>query len=443
MEPEELELPSAPAATPRSDIADAPPPPPDITDNAPPPPPPPDTTGASQAAQALLDQAKLAESRGDDDQAIKLVALSLKTYELEEAEALQKYLEAFGTGSAAAQTVQKMLEPRASYYQIMKLSNDASGDQVKKAFKQLSLQVHPDRNHARRAEEAFKVLHQAFTVLADPTARSSYDAAMASKPRSGSGTGRPGSPAKGGGRSSTHRQQEQQQQRARDAAAAAARASAAFARGTTDPHDGGSNYGPFAHDFTKRWRQRQERNEKYAYASSGSDASARGGPGADDAERLRAELAAIKEEKSRNERAHREQVAAARRQGYTDARDAMGRLSEQLAQSERRNSQLRKEVEAEAARKRKVEVEHEALTGAVKALAARLQKHDGAGVDGGWRTVSSEAEMRQLMYDALQRTLGAATEQAIYGSYAAPRNTGRRHVEEQAKRHHVEEGLSC
>ena len=74
------------------------------------------------------------------------------------------------TGSAAAQTVQKMLEPRASYYQIMKLSNDASGDQVKKAFKQLSLQVHPDRNHARRAEEAFKVLHQAFTVLADPTA---------------------------------------------------------------------------------------------------------------------------------------------------------------------------------------------------------------------------------------------------------------------------------
>ena len=157
MEPEELELPSAPAATPRSDIADAPPPPPDITDNAPPPPPPPpDTTGASQAAQALLDQAKLAESRGDDDQAIKLVALSLKTYELEEAEALQKYLEAFGTGSAAAQTVQKMLEPRASYYQIMKLSNDASGDQVKKAFKQLSLQVHPDRNHHRRAEEASK-----------------------------------------------------------------------------------------------------------------------------------------------------------------------------------------------------------------------------------------------------------------------------------------------
>ena len=118
-----------------------------------------------EAALDLLEQARRAEARGEDEDALRLVAESLEAHDSDEARSFQKQIEA----------VALMLVPRASHYQILQVSKDATLEQLKKAYKTLSLVVHPDRNGARRAEEAFKVLSQAFSVLSVPASRTAYD----------------------------------------------------------------------------------------------------------------------------------------------------------------------------------------------------------------------------------------------------------------------------
>jgi DnaJ-class molecular chaperone len=63
------------------------------------------------------------------------------------------------------------------YYQILGLSNDASADEIKKAYRRLAMQCHPDRNHGNEAwaNEKFKEINEAFSVLGDPKKRRRYD----------------------------------------------------------------------------------------------------------------------------------------------------------------------------------------------------------------------------------------------------------------------------
>jgi curved DNA-binding protein CbpA len=62
------------------------------------------------------------------------------------------------------------------YYQILGVSREAAPEEIKKAFRQLALQCHPDRNPGdKRAEERFKEISEAYGVLIDPEKRRSYD----------------------------------------------------------------------------------------------------------------------------------------------------------------------------------------------------------------------------------------------------------------------------
>jgi curved DNA-binding protein len=62
------------------------------------------------------------------------------------------------------------------YYQILGVSREAKADEIKKAFRQLALQCHPDRNPAdKKAEERFKEISEAYGVLMDPEKRQRYD----------------------------------------------------------------------------------------------------------------------------------------------------------------------------------------------------------------------------------------------------------------------------
>ena len=63
------------------------------------------------------------------------------------------------------------------YYQILGLDNTASADQIKKAYRKLAMQYHPDRNHGKEewANEKFKGINEAFSVLGDPEKRREYD----------------------------------------------------------------------------------------------------------------------------------------------------------------------------------------------------------------------------------------------------------------------------
>jgi len=62
------------------------------------------------------------------------------------------------------------------YYEILGVSRSADPEAIKKAYRELALQYHPDRNPgSKEAEEKFKDINTAYQVLGDPDKRSQYD----------------------------------------------------------------------------------------------------------------------------------------------------------------------------------------------------------------------------------------------------------------------------
>ena len=68
-----------------------------------------------------------------------------------------------------------MTTQKRDYYDILGVSKNASEDDLKKAFRKLAFQYHPDRNKEASAEEKFKEINEAYQVLSDPEKRSQYD----------------------------------------------------------------------------------------------------------------------------------------------------------------------------------------------------------------------------------------------------------------------------
>ena len=68
-----------------------------------------------------------------------------------------------------------MAEKR-DYYEVLGVSKNASKDELKKAYRQLALKYHPDRNPGdKEAEEKFKEAAEAYDVLSDDQKRARYD----------------------------------------------------------------------------------------------------------------------------------------------------------------------------------------------------------------------------------------------------------------------------
>ena len=64
-----------------------------------------------------------------------------------------------------------------SYYKVLGVEEGADQNRIKKSFRKLSREFHPDLNPEKpEAEEQFKKINEAYSVLSDPSKRAAYDA---------------------------------------------------------------------------------------------------------------------------------------------------------------------------------------------------------------------------------------------------------------------------
>lgn len=61
------------------------------------------------------------------------------------------------------------------YYHILGVSKDATREEIKKEFRKMALNYHPDKNKTTGAEEKFKEIAKAYGVLIDQNKRDLYD----------------------------------------------------------------------------------------------------------------------------------------------------------------------------------------------------------------------------------------------------------------------------
>lgn len=65
---------------------------------------------------------------------------------------------------------------KRDYYEILEVTRTASGDEIKKSYRQMALRYHPDRNpDDAQAEALFKEAAEAYDILRDPDKRARYD----------------------------------------------------------------------------------------------------------------------------------------------------------------------------------------------------------------------------------------------------------------------------
>src|SRR6516225_313306 len=77
---------------------------------------------------------------------------------------------------------------RTDYYKTLGVGKNASEEEIKKAYRKLARQHHPDRNPGdKQAESRFKEVQDAYDVLSDKTKRAQYDRFGFAGPEAGPG----------------------------------------------------------------------------------------------------------------------------------------------------------------------------------------------------------------------------------------------------------------
>src|SRR5437016_3686680 len=81
-----------------------------------------------------------------------------------------------------------MATEKRDYYEVLGIARNATGEEVKRAYRKLAVKFHPDKNpDDPRAEEKFKELGEAYDVLMDADKRAAYDRFGHAAFRSGGG----------------------------------------------------------------------------------------------------------------------------------------------------------------------------------------------------------------------------------------------------------------
>lgn len=61
------------------------------------------------------------------------------------------------------------------YYKTLGVSKSSSAEEIKKAYRKLAVEFHPDKNKSKEAEDKFKEINEAYEVLSNPSKRQNYD----------------------------------------------------------------------------------------------------------------------------------------------------------------------------------------------------------------------------------------------------------------------------
>jgi molecular chaperone DnaJ len=68
-----------------------------------------------------------------------------------------------------------LVAEKRDYYEVLNVERGAPQDEIKKAFRKLAFQYHPDRNKEPDAEDKFKEISEAYAILSDPEKKQQYD----------------------------------------------------------------------------------------------------------------------------------------------------------------------------------------------------------------------------------------------------------------------------
>ncbi|KZT73678.1 DnaJ-domain-containing protein, partial [Daedalea quercina L-15889] len=92
---------------------------------------------------------------------------------------IEKLLSREATAFQREMEVERILKSfKLNPYEILDLPQEATADDIKKKYRQLSLFIHPDKNPHARAPDAFELLKQAESQLSEKAKREEIDAAM-------------------------------------------------------------------------------------------------------------------------------------------------------------------------------------------------------------------------------------------------------------------------
>lgn len=77
--------------------------------------------------------------------------------------------------AVAFQSLVTFVAAKRDFYDLLGISRSATDRQIKKAFRKLALQYHPDKNKEKGAEDKFREIAEAYDVLSDEDKRKKYD----------------------------------------------------------------------------------------------------------------------------------------------------------------------------------------------------------------------------------------------------------------------------